>query len=84
MTSDAAMRTACTQRNDVGAPARQDRSSFQIATANRGQMTQVQMPSPMRNPAQRRVSTTPGSIAAAVGPAARPRPRVTCAGAVRG
>jgi hypothetical protein len=55
---DAAISTAWTQRNDVGIPFENDRSSAQIAKANRGQISHVQTPTAIRNAAQRRDTTT--------------------------
>jgi|SRR5947207_11749317 len=61
--SDTAMSTAWIQRNPLGAPrptsrVDQARGSSQTAMANLGQMIQVQIPTPKRNAAQPRESTT--------------------------
>lgn len=56
------IRTACTHRNDVGVEPSQDRSSFQIATANLGQITQFHRPATSRNTDHRRESFTLGSM----------------------
>jgi hypothetical protein len=58
MASEAAISTACTHRNAVGDPLWNDRSSSQMASPNRGQMTQVHTPTPTRNAAHRREMIT--------------------------
>ena len=62
MASEAAISRACIQRKLVGvpsatSPADQERGSFQIATANLGQITQVHTPTAVRNSDQPRDST---------------------------
>jgi hypothetical protein len=66
--SDAEISKACTQRKPVGLPApttppSQERGSFQIATANRGQIAQVQIPTAIKKSAQPRDSTMAGQYA---------------------
>jgi hypothetical protein len=63
MASDATINPACTHKNDVGAPCPtepddQARESSQMASANRGQMTQFQTPTPIRKAAQPREIVT--------------------------
>lgn len=60
---DATIKAACTHRNDVGVPCPtkpvdQARESSQMASANRGQMTQFQTPTPIRKAAQPREIVT--------------------------
>lgn len=68
-TIDSTMSTAWTYRNDVGADPSQDRESFQIATANRGQITQFHSATRMRKTDHRRESFTLASMPEAGGPA---------------
>lgn len=57
ITSEAAISSACTQKKAVGRPSTNERSSFQIASANRGHITQVHTPTTVRKIAHRRVMT---------------------------
>nr|ACB47035.1 GntT-like protein [Micromonospora chersina] len=76
MAREAAMSRACTHRKLVGlpsptVPADHARGSFQMATANLGQITQVQTPTPTRNSDQPRDNTMAGQYAS--GPSAQVR-----------
>jgi hypothetical protein len=72
MASDAAMSSACAQRKPVGAPSPtvpvdQARGSFQMATANLGQMTQVHTPTATRKTDQPRDNTMVSEYASGPG-----------------
>ena len=82
--SEAAISSACTQRKLVAAPTPtvpvdQERGSFQMATANLGQMTQVQTPTPSRKSDQPRDSTMGGQYASGRRTAGPPRGRLQSA-----
>lgn len=67
-TNDAAMSSACTHRKPVAGqsptfPLAHDLGSFQMATANLGQITQVHTPTPVRKTAQPRDNTMVGEYA---------------------
>lgn len=71
MTSEAAISNACTHRKLVAGhspttPCDQDLGSFQIATAKRGQITQVHTPTPTRNNDHPRVNTMGSEYATAL------------------
>lgn len=68
MANEAPISSACTQRKLVAgqsptAPPDHDLGSFQMATAKRGQITQVQSPTPVRKTAQPRDNTMVGEYA---------------------
>lgn len=66
MPSEAAISRACTHRKEVGAlpgPSLHARGSRQMASANRGQISQVHTPTAVRNADQRRESTTAADYA---------------------
>lgn len=70
MSRDAAISRAWIQRKPVAGnsptlPVDQARGSFQMATANLGQITQVQIPTPVRKSAQPRDSTMAAEYASA-------------------
>ena len=67
MTSEAAMSNACTQRNPVGEPLATSppdhaRLSSQMASAKRGQITQAQTPTKVRNTDHFRLSLTGDTV----------------------
>ncbi len=68
MASEAPISKACTQRKPVAGqspttPRLHDLGSFQMASAKRGQITQVQTPTPVRKTAQPRDNTMVGEYA---------------------
>ncbi len=80
MANEAAMSTAWIQRNPVGAPTPtappdQARVSFQMASPNLGQITQVHTPTPTRNDDQPRDNTMVDEYPSAPPPAGPPHSR---------
>lgn len=71
MASEAPISNACTQRKPVAGQSpttelAHDLGSFQMARAKRGQITQVQTPTPVRKTAQPRDSTMGAEYASGV------------------